>query len=75
MFSVFSSNQKNVRSGVSALSTTSNSFGIANGRLDSQQVNGIDESLKQQALAEEEAAMNQFKVSLFQGLMFLVLLQ
>lgn len=57
----FSSNQKNVRSGVSALSTTSNSFGIANGRLDSQ-ANGIDESLKQQALAEEEAAMNQFKV-------------
>lgn len=55
------SNQKNVRSGVSALSTTSNAFGIANGRLDSQ-INGIDESLKQQALAEEEAAMNQFKV-------------
>lgn len=55
-----SSNQKNVRSGVSALSSTSSSFGtvVANGRLDSQ--NGIDESLKLKVLAEEEAAINQF---------------
>ncbi|KAJ8967833.1 hypothetical protein NQ317_005867 [Molorchus minor] len=54
-----SNNQKNVKSGVSALSTTSNAFGnvVANGRFD----NGIDENLKLQILAEEEAAMNQFK--------------
>nr|CAH7714945.1 unnamed protein product [Callosobruchus chinensis] len=45
------SNQKNVKSGVTALSSTSNAFG-----------NGIDENLKLQILAEEEAAMNQFKV-------------
>lgn len=56
------SNQRNVRSGVTALSSTSSSFGtvVTNGRLDA---NGIDEHLKQQILAEEEAAMNQFKVS------------
>ncbi|CAH1110244.1 unnamed protein product [Psylliodes chrysocephalus] len=55
------SNQKNVKSGVSALSTTSNAFGnvVANARFDSS--NGIDEQLKLQLLAEEEAAMNQFK--------------
>lgn len=54
---LFCSNQKNVKSGVSALSSTSNAFGnaVANG-------NGIDENLKLQILAEEEAAMNQFKV-------------
>lgn len=59
--STLSSNQKNVRSGVTALSSTSSSFGnvVTNGRLDS---NSIDEHLKQQLLAEEEAAMNQFKV-------------
>ncbi|CAG9819361.1 unnamed protein product [Phaedon cochleariae] len=57
-----SSNQKNVKSGVTALSSTSNAFGnvVANGRFDSPP-NGIDESLKLQILAEEEAAMNQFK--------------
>nr|CAH7720395.1 unnamed protein product [Callosobruchus chinensis] len=46
----------------STLSSTSNAFGnvVANGRFDSS--NGIDENLKLQILAEEEAAMNQFKV-------------
>lgn len=60
-----SSNQKNVKSGVSALSSTSNAFGnvAANGRFDTPS-NGIDESLKLQVLAEEEAAMNQFKVKI-----------
>ncbi|XP_060534959.1 phosphatidylinositol-binding clathrin assembly protein LAP isoform X2 [Cylas formicarius] len=56
-----STNQKNVKSGVSALNTTGTAFGnvAASARFDS--VNGIDESLKIKALAEEEAAMNQFK--------------
>lgn len=58
-----SSNQKNVKSGVTALNSTSNAFGnvASSGRLDA--VNGIDENLKLKVLAEEEAAMNQFKVS------------
>lgn len=57
-----SNNQKNVKSGVTALSSTSNAFGnaVANGKFDAS--NGIDENLKLQILAEEEAAMNQFKV-------------
>ncbi|XP_037027483.1 phosphatidylinositol-binding clathrin assembly protein LAP isoform X21 [Bradysia coprophila] len=57
-----SSNQKNVKSGVSALSSTSSSFGTAaaSTRFDNH-ANGIDESLKAQALAEEEAAMNQYR--------------
>lgn len=61
IFRLHISNQKNVKSGVTALSSTSSSFGTVatNGRFDT---NGIDEHLKQQALAEEEAAMNQFKV-------------
>lgn len=50
------SNQKNIKSGVSALSSTSNAFGSA-----VTNTTQIDESLKQQAVAEEEAAMNQFK--------------
>ncbi|XP_067013306.2 phosphatidylinositol-binding clathrin assembly protein LAP isoform X5 [Anabrus simplex] len=56
------SNRTNVKSGVSALSSTSTAFGTAaaNTRLDSH-ANGIDETLKQQVLAEEEAAMNQYK--------------
>ncbi|KAL1517505.1 hypothetical protein ABEB36_001262 [Hypothenemus hampei] len=56
-----SNNQKNVRSGVSVLNTTSNAFGnvASSGRLDA--TNGIDENLKIKVLAEEEAAMNQFK--------------
>ncbi|GLV35029.1 like-AP180 [Carabus blaptoides fortunei] len=55
------SNQKNLKSAVTALSSTSSAFGTAatNGRLEN--TNGIDESLKQQILAEEEAAMNQYK--------------
>ncbi|XP_030768151.1 phosphatidylinositol-binding clathrin assembly protein LAP isoform X2 [Sitophilus oryzae] len=55
------SNQKNVKSGVSALNSTSNAFGnvASNSKFDS--LNGIDENLKLKALAEEEAAMNQFK--------------
>lgn len=39
----------------------SSAFGAPAGRND-QYGNGIDESIKQQALAEEEAAMNQYKV-------------
>ncbi|XP_070509922.1 phosphatidylinositol-binding clathrin assembly protein LAP isoform X2 [Chironomus tepperi] len=56
------SNQKNVKSGVSALSSTSSSFGTAaaSAKFD-QHTNGIDEGMKAQALAEEEAAMNQYK--------------
>ncbi|XP_053615309.1 phosphatidylinositol-binding clathrin assembly protein LAP isoform X7 [Plodia interpunctella] len=58
--------QKNVASVMGALSSTSSSFGnaAASSRLDNQP-NGaplfIDDSLAQQALAEEEAAMNQYK--------------
>ncbi|XP_047034926.1 phosphatidylinositol-binding clathrin assembly protein LAP isoform X9 [Helicoverpa zea] len=59
--------QKNVASVMGALSSTSSSFGnaAASTRLDNQP-NGasplfIDDTLKQQALAEEEAAMNQYK--------------
>ncbi|XP_044750028.1 phosphatidylinositol-binding clathrin assembly protein LAP-like isoform X2 [Coccinella septempunctata] len=56
-----SSNQKNVKSGVTALTSTSSAFGtIANSKFDNLS-NGIDENLKLQALLEEEAAMNQFK--------------
>ncbi|XP_063709454.1 phosphatidylinositol-binding clathrin assembly protein LAP isoform X13 [Culicoides brevitarsis] len=58
------SNQKNVKSGVNALSSTSSSFGTAaaSAKYDSHS-NGvnIDDALKAQALAEEEAAMNQYK--------------
>lgn len=62
----FSSAQKNVASVMGALSSTSSSFGnvAASSRLDKAS-NGallIDDSLKQQVLAEEEAAMNQYKV-------------
>lgn len=48
-------NQKNLKSGVSALSSTSNAFGTAASNTQ------IDETLKQQVVAEEEAAMNQYK--------------
>ncbi|XP_055590390.1 phosphatidylinositol-binding clathrin assembly protein LAP [Uranotaenia lowii] len=56
-------NQKNVKSGVTALSSTSSSFGTAaaSSKFDNPTNGGIDESLKAQALAEEEAAMNQYK--------------
>lgn len=59
-----SSNRTNVKSGVSALSSTSTAFGTAasNTRLDHTGNGHIDEALRQQALAEEEAAMNQYKV-------------
>ncbi|KAL7036410.1 hypothetical protein ACKWTF_008803 [Chironomus riparius] len=58
------SNQKNVKSGVSALSSTSSSFGTAAASAKFEQhTNGIDEGMKAQALAEEEAAMNQYKQS------------
>ena len=58
------SNQKYVKSGVNALSSTSSSFGtaVASTKFDAG-TNGIDESIKAQALAEEEAAMNQYKVN------------
>jgi hypothetical protein len=48
---------------VSALSSTSSSFGTAaaSAKFESHS-NGIDESMKAQALAEEEAAMSQYKV-------------
>ncbi|XP_052868508.1 phosphatidylinositol-binding clathrin assembly protein LAP isoform X2 [Anopheles cruzii] len=57
------SNQKNVKSGVNALSTTSSSFGTVaeSSKFDSPTNGMIDESLKAQVLAEEEAAMNQYK--------------
>lgn len=60
------SNQKNVKSGVSALSSTSSSFGTAaaSARFDTH-TNGIDDEITAQALAEEEAAMNQYKVCSF----------
>ncbi|KAJ8942090.1 hypothetical protein NQ314_010163 [Rhamnusium bicolor] len=46
-------NQKNLKSGVSALSNTSNAFGSA-----------VDDSFKQAAVAEEEAALNQYRASI-----------
>lgn len=51
-------NQKNLKTGVSVLSNTSNAFGTV--------VNNtqLDESLKQAAVAEEEAALNQYKASI-----------
>uniref|UniRef100_U5EZM5 Putative clathrin assembly protein n=1 Tax=Corethrella appendiculata TaxID=1370023 RepID=U5EZM5_9DIPT len=57
------SNQKNVRSGVTVLSSTSSSFGTAaaSAKFDTHSNGVIDETLKAQALAEEEAAMNQYK--------------
>lgn len=58
------SNQRNIKSGVSALSSTSSSFGTAaaSTRFENNS-NGIDDAVRAQALAEEEAMMNQFKVS------------
>lgn len=46
-------NQKNLKSGVSALSNTSSSFGTA-----------VDDSFKQAAVAEEAAAMNNFRANI-----------
>lgn len=51
------STQKTLKSGVSVLSNTSNSFGTA---ANSQ----FDESIKQAALAEEEAVLNQYKANI-----------
>lgn len=59
---VLSSNQKNVKSAVSVLSSTSSSFGNAAASSKFDTSNGIDEQLKAQALAEEEAVLNQYKV-------------
>ncbi|XP_013166061.1 PREDICTED: phosphatidylinositol-binding clathrin assembly protein LAP isoform X2 [Papilio xuthus] len=61
--------QKNVASVMGALSSTSSSFGnaAASSRIDSNGGLLIDDSLRQQALAEEEAAMTQYKVHLLQG--------
>ncbi|XP_011498204.1 PREDICTED: phosphatidylinositol-binding clathrin assembly protein LAP isoform X6 [Ceratosolen solmsi marchali] len=58
-----SSNRTNVKSGVSALYSTSTAFGTAasNQRLENTGNGHIDEALRQQALAEEEAVMNQYK--------------
>lgn len=60
-----SSNRTNVKSGVSALSSTSTAFGTAasNQRLEQTGNGHIDEALRQQALAEEEAVLNQYKVT------------
>jgi hypothetical protein len=51
---------------VTALSSTSSSFGTAatSSKFDAHANGSIDESLKAQALAEEEAALNQYKVSI-----------
>ncbi|XP_067615307.1 phosphatidylinositol-binding clathrin assembly protein LAP isoform X12 [Eurosta solidaginis] len=57
------SNQRNVKSAVTALSSTSSSFGTAAASSKFDTTNGIDEQLKAQVLAEEEAAMNQYKQS------------
>ncbi|KAF5277595.1 hypothetical protein FQA39_LY06088 [Lamprigera yunnana] len=51
------SNQKNLKTGVSALSNTSNAFGSAVSNTQ------IDETLKQAAVAEEEAALSKYKAS------------
>lgn len=50
-------NQKNLKSGVNVLSNTSNAFGTAAG-------NTLEESVKQAAVAEEEALFNQYKQNL-----------
>lgn len=43
----------------------SSAFGAAAPSRNDQYANGIDESIKQQALAEEEAILNQYKVYTF----------
>ncbi|XP_075228060.1 phosphatidylinositol-binding clathrin assembly protein lap isoform X3 [Lycorma delicatula] len=50
------SHRTDVKSGVTALNSTSSAFGTA-----AQQAEGVEESLRQQALAEEEAAINHYK--------------
>lgn len=51
-----------MKSGVSALCTTSSAFGTAAA---AHGVEGGDDALRQQALAEEEAAINHYKVIYF----------
>ncbi|XP_073980829.1 phosphatidylinositol-binding clathrin assembly protein lap isoform X13 [Rhodnius prolixus] len=51
------SHRTDVKSGVSALCTTSTSFGTAA----AHNIDATDEALRQQALAEEEAAINHYK--------------
>ncbi|XP_025410885.1 phosphatidylinositol-binding clathrin assembly protein LAP isoform X1 [Sipha flava] len=51
-----SNHRTDVKTGVSALSSTSSSFGTI-----AQQSDGVEESLKQAVLAEEEAVLNQYK--------------
>lgn len=53
----YSTHRTDVKTGVSALSSTSSSFGTI-----AQQADGFEESLKQAVLAEEEAVLNQYKV-------------
>lgn len=61
-----SSHRTNVKSGVSVLSSTSTAFGTAasNANLGNTGNGHIDDAVRQQALADEEAAMNQYKVLL-----------
>ncbi|XP_071445414.1 phosphatidylinositol-binding clathrin assembly protein isoform X13 [Hetaerina americana] len=70
------SNRVNVKSAVSALSSTSSAFGTAaaNARLETQAANGsvlaggtIDDTLRKQVLAEEEAVLNQYKENAAKG--------
>ncbi|XP_046398878.1 phosphatidylinositol-binding clathrin assembly protein LAP isoform X11 [Ischnura elegans] len=70
------SNRVNVKTAVSALSSTSSAFGTAaaNARLENQAANGsvvaggtIDDTLRKQVLAEEEAVLNQYKENAAKG--------
>ncbi|XP_058804173.1 phosphatidylinositol-binding clathrin assembly protein unc-11-like [Phymastichus coffea] len=63
------SNRTNVKSGVSALSSTSTAFGTAasNQRVEGAGNGHIDDVVRQQALAEEEAVLNQYKVGYSQA--------
>lgn len=58
-------NAKNVKSAVTMLSSTSTAFGTAatNSEAEGFGQSVIDEQLRQRALAEEEAVLNQYKVS------------
>lgn len=51
------SNQKSLKTGVTVLSNTSNAFGTAANNTQ------LDETLKQAAVAEEEAVLNQYKAN------------
>lgn len=56
---IYFSQRSDIKSGVSALTTTSSAFGTAAA---AHNIEG-DEALRQQALAEEEAAINHYKVT------------